>query len=57
MDDLPLGFAFALAKNTDAMEYFSALPKQQQEEVVSHTHQIESRQEMHDYVQSLTNKI
>ncbi len=57
MDSLPLGFGMALAQNVDAMEYFSALPKQKQEEIIGHTHQIDSKQEMHAYVQSLTNKI
>ena len=57
MDSLPLGFGMALAQNVDAMEYFAALPKQKQEEIIGHTHQIESKQEMHDYVQSLINKI
>ena len=57
MDSLPLGFGMALAQNVDAMEYFSALPKQKQQEIIDHTHQIESKQEMHDYVQSMINKI
>jgi hypothetical protein len=57
MESLPLGFGMALAQNADAMQSFSALPKQQQEEIVDHTHQIQSKQEMQNYVQSLTNKI
>ena len=57
MDSLPLGFGMALAQNVDAMEYFSALPKQKQEEIIDHTHEIDSKQEMHAYVQSLINKI
>lgn len=57
MDRLPLGLAMALAQNADAMQCFSALPKQNQEAFVDHTSAIKSKQEMKAYVQSLTSKI
>jgi len=57
MDTLPLGFGMALAQNVEAMQCFTALPKQEQDEIIDHTRQIESKKEMQAYVQSLTNKI
>lgn len=53
MSDLPLGFGMALAQNTKAMEYFATLPEQKKQEVIAHTHQISSKDEMHAYVQNL----
>ena len=55
--DLPLGFGMALAQNVPAMECFAELPEQKQEEIIRSTHEIQSKQEMHDFVQNLTNKI
>lgn len=55
--DLPLGFGMALAKNAQAMECFAGLPEQKQEEIIRNTHEIQSKQEMDAFVQSLTNKI
>ena len=57
MGDLPVGFGMALAMNPNAMESFSALPEQEQDQIIEHTHQISSKQEMHDYVQSICGKI
>ncbi|MBW7571749.1 hypothetical protein [Caproiciproducens faecalis] len=54
--ELPLGFGMALAQNVQAMEYFSALPQPEQQQIVQHTHEIQSKQEMQDYVQNLINK-
>ena len=53
MSDLPLGFGMALAQNTKAMEYFAKLPDQKKQEILAHTHQIHSKDEMHSFVQSL----
>ena len=53
MEELPLGFGMALAQNPRAMAYFSKQSKEKQEEILSHTHSIRSRSEMHAYVQSL----
>lgn len=50
--DLPLGLGMALAQNYDAMNYFTNLSKQEQQKIIDHTHTIQSRQEMRDYVQS-----
>ena len=53
MEELPLGFGMALAQNPRAMEYFTKQTKEKQAEIVAHTHTIQSRNEMHAYVQSL----
>jgi len=50
---MPLGLGMALAQNLEAMNYFSSLPKQKQQEIISHTHQIQSKSEMQSYVESL----
>ena len=52
MQDLPMGLGMALAQNPDAMEYFCSLPEQEQQSIIDHTHSIQSRREMHDFVQS-----
>lgn len=57
MDQLPLGFGMALAQNPDTMEYFAKLPEDKKEQIIDHTHSIESKQEMHEYVQNLKNNI
>lgn len=51
--ELPLGLGMALAKNFEAMNYFSNLPKEEQQKIIDHTHSIDSKQEMREYVQSL----
>ena len=53
MNDLPLGFAMSLAQNSDAMEYFSHLTEEEKQSIIEHTHQIQSKQEMRDYVNQL----
>lgn len=53
MDDIPVGFGMALAMNPKAMEQFSALPEAEQEKLIQNTHQIRSRDEMHNYVQNI----
>ncbi len=52
-EELPLGLGMALAKNFDAMTYFSNLSKSEQQRIIDHTHSIASKQEMQAYVQSL----
>ena len=50
---LPLGLGMALAQNTRAMAYFSALAPEEKEQVISRTHQIQSKEEMRSFVQGL----
>lgn len=53
MGDIPIGFGMALAMNPKAMERFTALPESEQQKLIEQTHQIQSRDEMHNYVQSI----
>ena len=50
--EIPLGFGMALAQNTEAMKHFSALTVHEQQEIIAHTHAIQSKGEMQAYVQS-----
>jgi len=48
--EIPMGLGMALAQNLDAMNYFSSLGHEQQEEVINHTHVIQSKNEMKQFV-------
>ena len=52
-DEMPVGFTMALAMNPDAMAKFSALDEKKKRQIISGTHSINSREEMHRYVSSL----
>ena len=54
-DNMPLGLGMALSKNPQAMNYFSNLTKQQQNEIIEHTHEINSKKEMTQFVNNLPN--
>lgn len=51
--ELPLGFGIALAKDNNAMQYFSSLSKAHQSEIIARTHSISSKKEMELFVASL----
>lgn len=51
--DVPVGFGMMLAQNVEAMNHFAALSPQRQQQVIDHTHQIQSREQMRDYVRKL----
>lgn len=51
--ELPLGFSIALAKNNDAMEYFSTLTPAHRREIIAHTHTIRSKEEMEKFVNNM----
>lgn len=53
--ELPLGFGFALAQNPVAMERFTALSQQEKDAMVAKAHQVSSKQEMRQLVNTLTN--
>ena len=53
-NDIPLGLSSALAKDIVAMNYFSSLSPNKQREIIKGTHNISSKQEMHQYVNSIT---
>jgi len=54
-EEMPVGFAMALAMNPDAMQKFATLSEEKKQEIVVGTHAIKSREEMHRYVDSLVN--
>ncbi len=54
-EEMPVGFAMALAMNPDAMQKFATLSEDQKRAVIEGTHSVRSREEMHRYVASLVN--
>lgn len=53
-NDLPLGFAFALAQAPDAMKRFSALPGAERAELLQKAHRASSKGEIQALVNSLS---
>ena len=54
MQDLPLGFGFALAQNPQAMQYFATLSQAEQELLIAQAKTMQSRKEMHNFVAHLS---
>lgn len=54
-NEIPVGFAMALAMNPDAMQKFAMLSEDQKRVIIEGTHSVKSRDEMHRYVDSLVN--
>lgn len=54
-DEMPVGFAMALAMNPEAMQKFGALSEEQKQQIIAGTHAVKSRDEMRHYVDSLVN--
>ncbi len=52
-NELPLGFAMALAQNPKAMQKFSNLSEAQKRQIIEGTHNMHSKDEMQQYVNSL----
>lgn len=50
---LPVGLGMALAQNVDSMNYFSSLSPDEQQEIINHTHTIQSKREMEEYVDEI----
>ena len=53
LSEVPIGFGMHLAQNLDAMTYFSNLDEQRKQEVVDQTRNINSKEEMQQFVSSL----
>lgn len=51
--DLPLGFAFVLAENPDALKAFSTLPEERRTELLQKVRSVSSRDEMQSFVNQL----
>lgn len=52
-DEMPVGFSMALAQNPKAMEKFANLSEEKKQEIIGGTHSVNSRKEMHRYVDSI----
>ncbi len=52
-NEMPIGFAMALAQNPYAMQKFASLSEDEKRMVIDGTHSIQSRNEMHRYVNDL----
>ncbi len=54
-EEMPIGFSMALAQNPDAMQKFAMLDENKKQEIINGTHSVKSKQEMHEYVNKITN--
>ena len=48
--EIPIGFGMALAMNPEAMKKFSDLPEARQKAIIEGTHNVNSKSEMQQYV-------
>lgn len=53
-EELPIGFTMEMAMNSNILNYFANLPKDQQDRIVDGARQINSKSEMQQYVQSIS---
>ena len=53
--ELPMGFGMALARNTEAMERFSNMTKDEQQKIIDKTHSVSSKKEMQQLVRDIIN--
>ena len=51
MQDLPLGFEFALAQNPEAMKFFANLTETEQNQLIEQSKTMQSRTEMRNFVE------
>lgn len=51
--ELPIGFTMELAMHTDALNHFSALSDSEKEAVIEGAREVNSREEMRNYVESI----
>ena len=54
-DEMPVGFAMALSMNPDAMQKFETLSEEQKQKIIEGTHNVKSKKEMHQYMNSIAN--
>lgn len=52
-DELPIGFTMELALHSDALNKFARLPKEKQDSITNGARQVQSREEMRNYVESI----
>lgn len=51
--EIPLGLGMALAQNSQAMQYFAGLSKEEQQKIIRNTSKIRSKEQMQLYASSL----
>ena len=51
--NIPIGFGLALSANTAAMNYYSHLPEERKQDILSRAHNVRSEKEMYSLVASL----
>lgn len=56
-EELPIGFTMELAQHSDVLNQFSHLPKDKQSELIEGAKQVNSKDEMRDYVVNMVSKI
>ncbi len=52
-NEMPVGFSMALSQNPEAMQRFAMLSENKKQEIIAGTHYINSREEMHQYINKL----
>ncbi len=55
-NEMPIGFAMALAMNPEGMQKFSVLSREQKQQIIAGTHTVKSKDEMQPYVDSIVSK-
>lgn len=53
-NEIPIGFGMELAKNSTAMSTFASMPEQMRQGIIEGSRNIQSKQEMEQYVNSIT---
>jgi len=51
--DLPLGFGMALVQNEKALLRFGKMSDMEQQKILDHTHEIQSKKEMQAFIDSI----
>lgn len=51
--ELPIGFTMELAQHSDILNRFAALSHEEQERYIDGSREVESRQEMKNYVENM----
>jgi len=54
--EIPLGLGMALAQNIDAMNRFAAMTEEEKIQIIKSTHQINSKEEIRYFVQTIADK-
>lgn len=53
-DEMPIGFSMTLAKDLEAMNYFTSQSSEIQQQMIAKASSIETKQDMEAYVNSLS---